>query len=559
MSIFELPTESSQLMASKIKKFTYRQYPATRDVSGTNFSNGSQTWRWQGASNQWWLPSQSYMRFRLSITDSTSNQPFNANDLAPALNTCSQFYQSMNMKMGGNTVSSISDYCAQVDTLKKRLRHSKSAIDSLEDSKGFWSADFKNRQAKISKDGFLLKDINSTLSTSTYTRQQIGLDAAGGAGNDRNALEYKDATGLCTFSQNGGAALPAVNPFRVGDLLVYTGIQGAAATDLRVGTVSRVIEVIDTTSFRVEPGVIGGDVAVDGRTDFRLLASSVSRSNEALGKHQIELIWKPPLSLFDVGHALPMNCMYEMVLNPHTSESIQRRIVQSLLADKTPNTDFKVSFDQAYLYLAEVEGPSIEDSSFLLELDEMTIQTEHIDSRSFSQKNFDVSPSTKAISVFYQDERANSGTLVSDSLLKAYPTDVTESNKSGDLTEEQKLSRFYLHYAGQKYPQVDWDPAFTEDKNHLTQLYIETLGASGCIFDNGGCETLQEWLDRGMYLHFQTPRHPSDRSTRCSVHNEFDSTADITNMRVAVCSHFTNVVNVQLKNGRVVDVKSAEI
>jgi hypothetical protein len=464
----------------------------------------------------------------------------------------------MNMKMGGNTVSSIGDYVAQVDVLKKRMGHSRSVLDGLEDSKGFMDADFKVRQSKIISDGFYLEDISSVPEPDIRSRLQLGLDDAGGAGNDRNALAYVDATGVCTLTLNGGAALPGASIVEVGDLLRFTAIQGAAATDLKVNKIVRVKSITSATVFIVE-NILGGDIAADGRTNFQVLKPRFGADNDALGKNEIEVIWRPPLSLFDVDHPMPMNCAYEMVLNPHTSESIQRRIVQSLAAEKTPTTDFKVDFEQVYLYLAELEGPPIEDSSFYLELNDCSIQTEQVGSSvDFSQRNFDVAPSTKAITVFYQDTRANSGTRVSDGLLRSYPNTLGTSLVS-DLTEEQKLKRFYLQYAGQKYPPVDYDAELTGSKNHLTQLYIETLGATGGIFDNGGAESLKDWLERGLYLHFLTPKHGSDRSTRCSVHQSFQTGAQLTNMRVCVASWSTMVYHVDIKNGRVVNVKNAQI
>lgn len=565
--MFQLPQDSSELLGSKINKFNYRQYPATRDVSGTSFSNGSQTWRWQGASNQWFIPSQSYMRFRFKITkaDGTS-QPDVAQDVAPAMNVCSQFYQSMSMKMGGNTVSSISDYVAQCDTLKKRLHCSKSALDSLEDSKGFWDADFKVRQSKIVSDGFYLKDVSERFPitpSSALDREQLGFDGKGGGSDSTNRLAYADNTGVITFTKGAsGANLPAALPFSQGDYIQFTALQGVLQSDDKIGKPARILSVNSAAgTITVPASSFGADITADSRHVWERLRvrQGEGDANDALRKNEVECIWRPTLSLFDVAHPLPMNCMYEMILNPHTQQTIQNRIVQSLTG-KAPDTDFKVSFEQVYLYLAEIEGPPIEDSSFLLELNEMTIQTEHVDSKSFSQKNFDVSPSTKAITVFYQDERSNAGTAVSDSLFKAYAGTLSPGVfRVGALTEEQKLKRFYMHYAGQKYPQVDWDPTLTASKNHFTQLYIETLGASGSIFDVGGSETFEDWLERGLYLHFQTPRHPSDRSTRASVHQEFDSTADVDNLRLAVCSHYTQVFRVQIKNGRVTDIKNAQI
>ena len=437
---FHLPTESKELKGSSVKSFAFKQYPATRDVSGTSFSNGAQTWRWQGASNQWWIPSKSYMRFRLSIKTGADAQPTESQDLAPAMNIASQFYQSMSMKMGGNTVSTIGDYVAQIDTLKKRLGYSKSVLDGLEDSKGFMDADFKVRQSKICSDGFYLEDISEPVVSSALVRTNLGYDPG------TNTIAYDSATGVITFAAAGGSPLPT--PYMVGDHFQLIALAGGNPNGTLTGVPAKILSVTDATTIAVAPGSLGGSLAAD-IGDFERIRG-VKCANDALGANEFEVIWRPPLSLFDCDHPLPMNCMYEMILNPHTSESIQRRIVQTLTSSKTPDQDFKVGFQQAYLYLAEVDGPPIEDKSFILDLREMSIQTEQVTNSDLSQKNFDVSPSTKALTVFYQDTRANAGTQVSDGLLRSYPAALTAGSLAvGALSEEKKLKRFYLQYAGQ--------------------------------------------------------------------------------------------------------------
>ncbi len=57
-------------------------------------------------------------------------------------------------------------------------------------------------------------------------RTEQGFDAAGGAGNNRNTAAYVDATGIITFTTNGGAANVA-NIFPVGSYFSYAFLQGA--------------------------------------------------------------------------------------------------------------------------------------------------------------------------------------------------------------------------------------------------------------------------------------------------------------------------------------------
>jgi len=117
------------------------------------------------------------------------------------------------------------------------------------------------------------------------------------------------------------------------------------------------------------------------------------------------------------------------------------------------------------------------------------------------------------------------------------------------------LTRFYINYAGQNLPAPDADPEFVEGKDWTAQRYTETQLYSGAYFDTGGAESIEEWQERGAYYHFKWPRDGTDRSTRVTVHQQFATGADMTNTRVLLFDHSRQVASVQVKAGRVVDVR----
>ena len=249
------------------------------------------------------------------------------------------------------------------------------------------------------------------------------------------------------------------------------------------------------------------------------------------------------------------------MLNPQTATAFQRRAIESILgqASKNPTlpggaaADYKVKIVDMYMYCATVEGPRADDITYLLDLEQTRCQSEKIDNSSFAQKNFDVSPSTYALTACYQDLRAGENTAISASKFKSY------DNGGGGLipagtSEELKLSRFFLNYAGQNLPAPDADPQFVAGKDYTIQRYSETQIYSGAYFDTGGAETIEEWHDRGAYYYFSIPRDGTDRSTRVNVHQQFDG-ADVTNMRVLLFDHSKQVARIRVQDGRVVDVQ----
>jgi hypothetical protein len=167
--------------------------------------------------------------------------------------------------------------------------------------------------------------------------------------------------------------------------------------------------------------------------------------NEARKDSEFELIWTPPLSIFKIGHALP-SMKAELVLNPQTNSVYKIAAVQSNAAVKTPGTHYEFSVENMYFYCNTVEGPRADDITYLLDLETTTCNSDKIQTTGFAQRNFDVSPSTYALSVAYQDLRAGNDTLHSSSIFKVFNT----ANALKD--EELKLSRFFINYAGQNLP-----------------------------------------------------------------------------------------------------------
>jgi hypothetical protein len=264
--------------------------------------------------------------------------------------------------------------------------------------------------------------------------------------------------------------------------------------------------------------------------------------------------------MFKIHHALPSG-RYELVLNPQTSTSFQKRAIESILGltSKNPTLpgggaqDFKVNVENMYLYTATVEGQRADDITYLLDLEQTRCQSEKIDNTNFQQKNFDVSPSTYALTAAYQDLRAGENTAISASKFKCYDAAAVPST-----SQELKLNRFFIQYAGQNLPAPDADPEFKADRDYTTQRYTESLVYSGSYYDTGGSEKIEEWQDRGAYYHFAWPRDGTDRSTRVNVHQQFDA-ADVANMRLLLFDHSKQVARVRIQDGRVVDVQVEDV
>ena len=563
-SIFDLKTNVDELSSTNegTSRMEYDQHPPTRDVVGNNFANGAIHYRFQTSGQKWWVPSRSYIRTRFQLTKGNGTTPIDvADNIAPNMGLMSNLFQSAEMRINDKVVSRVSDFMPQVDAIETRLTKSSSWLDSVGEAVNWWETDQATRQAEVSSNGAIIKGQVPTVATET-----TAIDTAIGYAAT-NSVAYVAATGVVTFAAGGGGAVPNTNVnFQVGDFLVLTGgTIGDGALNVRL----EVLAVNANASMTVR-AAIAADIAAANDIRFsriRVNPPAVAPPSRRVG--QFETIWTPPLSLFKIGHALPSG-RYELVLNPQTSTAYQRRAIESALgiASKNPTlpggaaADYQVRIVDMYLYCATVEGPRADDITYLLDLEQTRCQSEKIDTANFQQKNFDVSPSTYALSVAYQDLRAGENTAVSASKFKSYDNAGAGLVPSAANQEELKLNRFFINYAGQNLPAPDADPSFVpqtganpaEGIDYTIQRYSETQIYSGAYFDTGGAETIEEWHDRGAYYYFSWPRDGTDRSTRVNVHQQFNG-ADTTNMRVLLFDHSKQVARIRVQDGRVVDVQ----
>jgi hypothetical protein len=547
-SIFKLKTDVSELASTNqgSSRMQYQQLPPTRDVTGGAFANGQINFRTQTAGTTWCVPSRSYIRTRFSLTkwNGAAYVPVELDDnIAPNMSLMSNLFQSAEFRINDTTVSRVADYMPQIDALENRLTKSKSWLESVGKSTNFWDISQAERMAQV------VSDTSNPVEIGETTKSDAILGYAGA-----NTVAYNAGTGVVTFS-----AVNANVHFKVGDKIAFTGgtlADGALNVECKVVSVSAGLTMV------VEAN-IGLDVAANADITFNRIRTTTESNLSNAGK--FELCWTPPLSIFKVQSALPPGMKLELVLTPQTSTSFQKRAIESVLgqaskvpviAGATPNLDeYKLNIEDMYLYASTVDGPRYDNGTFLLDLESSACQTEQLSNGSFQQKNLDISPSSYALTVAYQDGRAGENTAISASKFKSY-----EAGNTPSTPQELKLSRMFISFGGVQKPSPDADPSFVAGTDYTTQRYYESNIGSGALFDSGGSETLKEWQDRGAYYYFPWPRAGSDASTRVNVHQQFDvaNNTDIENTRLLLFSHSRQVARVRIQNSVVTSVDLEE-
>ena len=91
---------------------------------------------------------------------------------------------------------------------------------------------------------------------------------------------------------------------------------------------------------------------------FRIDQVSVveAASEVTMSACEFEVIWQPPLSIFDIDHALPAGS-YSLELNPISTNFESRAISSTALVAPVHLQDFKFTVENIHFYLCQVSGP----------------------------------------------------------------------------------------------------------------------------------------------------------------------------------------------------------
>ncbi len=554
-SIFDLPQSVSELPALNqgMSRLTYEQVPPLKNVQGTGFPGGRIEHRWEVSGNRWWIPSRSYIRLRAKLTNGDGSAIIadslgaTGGDKAPNMGVMGNLFQSMEFKIAQKVVSRISDRVAQVDALYNRLNYSKSQLDSWGAGTNWWQPDFDTRSNLISQDGLIVNQINYS-NRSVETAAFIDFDIA-----TPNNASYTAATKTLTFIVNGGAAIDIRNNqiLHIGDRVI--GVGGNFNNNIY-----EITEIIDGLTCHADQlNAAEADVAAEtvGNLEFEL--ASAQKNNKSPQKSELEFIWKPPLGIFSCPYALPAG-RYELSMIPQNSAEYMKKAIESFQADINQRSqldnnglisDIQFEVIDLNFYVATTEGPRVDDLTYMIDIEDINCQVENVTGGGFQQKNFDVEPSTTALTIAWQQQSAGLNTLHSQSKFK-----FLSSNPEFD-SGELALKRFFVRYGLDQKPSPDYDPDYEGNKSYITELYAETQLYSGQKFNDGAPESQQDWIDRGPYLYFAWPRDATDEATRVNINYQFDDSVTVTNVaRTLLFNHYKNVAMITVKDGRVVDV-----
>ncbi len=541
-SLFDLKTSASQLPSINqgCSKYQYSQISSTAPVEGANFPNGPKRFRWDVSGTTWWVPSKSYFRVRGEYKFN-GVQPTEASNMAINMGVCSNLFQSMSFKQNGKIVCRIEDNVPQVDAVQTRLSKSKSWLDSVGASTNFWQPDFVSRQNAL-----ISNPIVDPNDPSTYT--EYLLQGFAGSGTDGTTTLEWTVAGAAEFK----VAFNNTNAWLVvGDVIKITR---TATSNPANGVYLRVTAVAAAGTFTVTSINSGSAQTAQGqaRLDSANLGVSTARLLRVNPGHNIqEFCWQPPLSIFNYPGALPA-CQFELEMNPQTGDLYMKSVIESIVTDITQSAaTLNFNIDSMYFYAATVEGPRVDNLTYYLSLDEINVQPTSIDATaSIQKKQFDVSPSTYALTIAFQNQGVIQDTRKSASKFKF------TGGTSGST--ELLLTDLYVQAFGLTLPSPYLDTIYNATTDQLTRMYMDNIIANGSLYDSAGGESKEDWIGRGLYYYLPTPKDGSSESSRVYVNFKFSTALAAGEGNVLLFSHYKKMIAVTVVNGQTTSVLEAD-
>jgi hypothetical protein len=491
-----------------------------KSVSNESFSNGLQDYPFSVGRPSAWIPTQSYFRFRVELGkiavangSTTWNTPsFLTDKVAMAENVCACLYSNVQFKAGGQDVSSQMGYIAQASQSKMRLNKSRGWQKSVGKGCYMIESKFEERSKQVSLGPY------SISGTSVVP-----------VGTSETTVAITAATGIVVFAN--GEADPSESGVVVGDIIIVNG------KPYSIGMVSGAGLTLSLGADAVEDDVVA-------TLNWSIIKSDVS--DESQGRNILYVMWQPPLSIFDHEGVLGAGD-YKFTLTPNSlfnSHAIQSTDPNAVIGLADGNFNFRVHDVKFYAATVKMEIPSQIQTLKMLECQ---IDSKSVGTGGSSQSyQFTVPASTVNISVWLQSGEASGENIL-------YPPTVFRTTDKS----ERSMKQFQITYSNVSKPNTLWSGDFKQEgsslSNNLQQRYLDTFREAGMLENDGGIESFDSYLERGMMVHYSFMRDSEDKSTTVQLYLSTDTLPP--NTRVFLCAWYQRLVEISTDNGSVIAVR----
>jgi len=463
----------------------YKQVTCERDLSTDNFHNGCIRYVYKMPSNCQINLNKSFirMRYRLTKADGTTLLE-KADDVAPAYLLPYNIFRQMYHKINGVNVGEIQSYVPQVGALCHRRHNKMSLRTGFLKSTIMSEIDFTKRQNEVVQGGINLNDLK-------YVNTSALLPALAGTGvvprfldivtpNQIEFIAGAVGAGEIRFTANAGQTIPDLSLYlQVGQPIYYNdGGEVAGRIASFTTTVTTNDTIIPTTAVLVV-------AAANLVSQFRITEREVDVVASATKQKTInEIIFKPPMGIWQKNSWIASHDMC-LELYPRQNGTYQKMAIESELAEKVNNTDFKFQIDDMIMYCA-IKDVKHSDGDFNCSYEDIRCQLTNITTTSNVDYHFTVNKDADTFTLSFQDENVENSSLRSATKFKI-------RNE-----EELGLERYYITYNGRVLP----DPYPQISKSATTDYYTQRYYESNFYSDTiklQDVENQKDWEEAGTY------------------------------------------------------------
>jgi hypothetical protein len=506
----------------------YQEVQPERDVSGNNFSKGQINFNWTMDSRGYFNPYQSFLKIRCSLSKANGDQLDVSDNIAPSMFMADNLFQTMQVQLNNVVISEIGDYVPQIASLKQRMYQSDSHLNTYTAQTNFSQAAFCDRQQQVIDTGSVVGCEETTGSL------DLGFKAPA-------TYALGPTVGQMVFADAGGTVPTLTDVFQIGDTVEFEDLNNPLL--IQSGEITSIPSAIaiQLKGSLADP-IAQTEIVVTNKNLKRI------RKQDSRRVKTFELIWRPCLGFFDIDGYLPsMQGLYNLRLTPHPEGVYQKFAIESIGANKIPNTDFKFNIESIHMYILKGIGPAVVSKSLCFEVNEIRCQSQNLTTNSVHQKTFQVHPNSHALTIAYQESGAgnNDTTLIASKFTAASDNHL-------------KLRRFWLRYGGKQLPTPIPDILFSKltAQDFIVQRYNESLMYANLSKMMYNPEPLEKWVERGPYYHF-CGYSKEMKSDRVYISQQFDEFVG-NKPNVLLFDHYKKKVNITISNSILQNVSISE-
>lgn len=519
-------------------EYNYREVSAQKAVDRENFTRGVIDFNFSIGAPSVFIARKSYFRITLEVRgkyrdDLKIHEDLKTSDcIALADDCCGALWNNCYFRIAGNDISVSNNYIAQSSILKQRLGRANGWAKTLGLSTQMLESDFAKRLSK------------TTFAPSLENNKKVIVPVA----------DNKTASQVVTVAIEDGVVAGVNTSFETILIRQKCFASGTEVKNARL-VVNGMEYVIRTCDTDISMTVEGGHNILATANAYFICETPMDGD----ARSELDLVYQPPLGIFDLASGNLADEVlvgdFRISLNPNTN--YESSVIESLrlgapapegLGDRKPASPidpnlYQVIVKDIKFYACYCKMPMEPSFTKQISLSELMVMSKPL-SGSSNTYEFSVPSSTTALAVWFQSSAMGNNPLYPPSHFKLL------NNYQNNLTGIQ------ITYANQSKPSTKWTSKYNDTTNQLVQRYRDNMNENALLYNPAGAESLQDFLNRGLYILYSFEKDANDRSTQVQVSVDMTGTME-DNASIYLCAIYDRQTEYTITNGAVSSIRQS--